>query len=251
MSQASQFALLGQRRFAPFFWTQFFGAGNDNVFKFAFTVLVTYQAALFGAVDAKNAAFVICAVFILPFVLFSATQRPARRQVRQGARDALRQVARDRHHGRSAAPASCCTTSRLLLPRHVPDGRALDAVRAGEVRLPAAAPERPRAHRRQRHGRDGHLRRDPARPIVGGELADLGADTGRLAVAAVCLGVAIVGRVVVGVRAGVAVRPARPRRSTGTRSPRPGATSSSRGRTSSCSGRCSASRGCGSSARRS
>ena len=39
----NQFALLKQRRFAPFFWTQFLGAGNDNLFKFAFTVLVTYQ----------------------------------------------------------------------------------------------------------------------------------------------------------------------------------------------------------------
>jgi hypothetical protein len=39
----SQWRLLGQRRFAPFFWTQFAGAANDNLFKFAFTVLVTYQ----------------------------------------------------------------------------------------------------------------------------------------------------------------------------------------------------------------
>ena len=39
----NQFALLRQRRFAPFFWTQFLGAGNDNLFKFAFTVMVTYQ----------------------------------------------------------------------------------------------------------------------------------------------------------------------------------------------------------------
>ena len=39
----NQFALLGQRRFGPFFWVQFLGAGNDNLFKFAFTVLVTYQ----------------------------------------------------------------------------------------------------------------------------------------------------------------------------------------------------------------
>jgi hypothetical protein len=37
----NQFALLTQRRFAPFFWTQFLGAGNDNLFKFAFTVMVT------------------------------------------------------------------------------------------------------------------------------------------------------------------------------------------------------------------
>ncbi len=42
-SHRSQFALLGQRRFAPFFWTQFPGAANDNLFKFAFTVMVTYQ----------------------------------------------------------------------------------------------------------------------------------------------------------------------------------------------------------------
>ena len=27
----SQFSLLKQRRFAPFFWTQFLGAANDNV----------------------------------------------------------------------------------------------------------------------------------------------------------------------------------------------------------------------------
>ena len=39
----NQFALLKQRRFAPFFWTQFSGAANDNLFKFAFTVMVTYQ----------------------------------------------------------------------------------------------------------------------------------------------------------------------------------------------------------------
>ena len=42
-SQPNQFALLRQRRFAPFFWVQFLGAGNDNLFKFAFTVMVTYQ----------------------------------------------------------------------------------------------------------------------------------------------------------------------------------------------------------------
>src|SRR5258706_3956423 len=70
---SGQFALLGQRRFAPFFWTQFFGAGNDNVFKVAFTSLVTYQASKFSGLDAGTAAFLISAIFILPFVLFSAT----------------------------------------------------------------------------------------------------------------------------------------------------------------------------------
>ncbi|RFU46562.1 MFS transporter [Paraburkholderia sp. DHOC27] len=69
----SQFRLLSERRFAPFFWTQFLGAMNDNVFKIGFTSLVTYQTARFSGVDAATAAFLISAIFILPFVLFSAT----------------------------------------------------------------------------------------------------------------------------------------------------------------------------------
>ena len=73
MSQQSQFRLLGARRFAPFFWTQFLGAMNDNVFKVAFTSLVTYHATLFEGVDPHSAAFLISAIFIAPFVLFSAT----------------------------------------------------------------------------------------------------------------------------------------------------------------------------------
>jgi 1-acyl-sn-glycerol-3-phosphate acyltransferase len=68
----NQFALLGQRRFAPFFWTQFSGAANDNLFKFAFTVMVTYQLQIEWLPPAM-AGLVIGALFILPFVLFSAT----------------------------------------------------------------------------------------------------------------------------------------------------------------------------------
>ena len=68
----NQFALLRQRRFAPFFWTQFLGAANDNLFKFAFTVLVTYQLQLQWLPPAL-AGLVIGALFILPFLLFSAT----------------------------------------------------------------------------------------------------------------------------------------------------------------------------------
>ncbi len=67
-----QFDLLRQRRFAPFFWTQFAGAANDNLFKFAFTVLVTYQLQVSWLPPAL-AGLVIGALFILPFVLFSAT----------------------------------------------------------------------------------------------------------------------------------------------------------------------------------
>ncbi|MDP2452242.1 MAG: MFS transporter [Polaromonas sp.] len=68
----NQFALLSQRRFAPFFWTQFSGAANDNLFKFAFTVMVTYQLQISWLPPAM-AGLVIGALFILPFLLFSAT----------------------------------------------------------------------------------------------------------------------------------------------------------------------------------
>jgi 1-acyl-sn-glycerol-3-phosphate acyltransferase len=68
----NQFALLKQRRFAPFFWTQFSGAANDNLFKFAFTVMVTYQLQISWLPPAM-AGLVIGALFILPFLLFSAT----------------------------------------------------------------------------------------------------------------------------------------------------------------------------------
>ena len=68
----NQFALLTQRRFAPFFWTQFSGAANDNLFKFAFTVMVTYQLSV-DWLPPTMAGLVIGALFILPFLLFSAT----------------------------------------------------------------------------------------------------------------------------------------------------------------------------------
>ena len=68
----NQFALLRQRRFGPFFWAQFCGAANDNLFKFAFTVMVTYQLSV-GWLPPALAGLVIGALFILPFLLFSAT----------------------------------------------------------------------------------------------------------------------------------------------------------------------------------
>jgi MFS family permease len=66
-------SLMKERRFAPFFWVQFSGALNDNIFKVGFTSVVTYQSVLFGVADARNAAFLIAAIFMLPFLLFSAT----------------------------------------------------------------------------------------------------------------------------------------------------------------------------------
>jgi 1-acyl-sn-glycerol-3-phosphate acyltransferase len=73
LSAGSQFLLLRQRRFAPLFWVQFLGAANDNVFKFAFTLLATYSASTWGGVDPKLAGFLIGGLFIAPFMLFSAT----------------------------------------------------------------------------------------------------------------------------------------------------------------------------------
>jgi 1-acyl-sn-glycerol-3-phosphate acyltransferase len=72
MSQSNQFALLKQRRFAPFFWTQFLGAFNDNVFKTALIVILTYDAASWTSISAADLNTMIPALFILPFVLFSA-----------------------------------------------------------------------------------------------------------------------------------------------------------------------------------
>jgi 1-acyl-sn-glycerol-3-phosphate acyltransferase len=69
----NQFSLLRERRFAPFFWTQFLGAANDNVFKNAFVVFVTFEAARGMAVDAGMIVNLIGAIFILPFMAFSAT----------------------------------------------------------------------------------------------------------------------------------------------------------------------------------
>lgn len=68
----SQFGLLRQQRFGPFFATQFLGAANDNLFKFALTVLVTYQLQV-AWLPASIAGLVIGALFIAPFVLLSAT----------------------------------------------------------------------------------------------------------------------------------------------------------------------------------
>lgn len=70
--EKSQFALLATQRFAPFFWTQFMGAFNDNVFKNALILLIAYQ----GTAHIVNADVLINAaagLFILPYFLFSAT----------------------------------------------------------------------------------------------------------------------------------------------------------------------------------
>jgi 1-acyl-sn-glycerol-3-phosphate acyltransferase len=73
MHPSSQFALLKQRRFGPFFWTQFLGAFNDNVFKTALLTILTFEALDWTALDSGLLNNLIPGLFILPFVLFSAT----------------------------------------------------------------------------------------------------------------------------------------------------------------------------------
>ncbi|NMM38475.1 MAG: MFS transporter [Glaciimonas sp.] len=72
MRQSGQFSLLFQRRFGPFFWTQFFGAFNDNVFKTALLTIITYDALRWTKMDVGLLNNLIPGLFILPFVLFSA-----------------------------------------------------------------------------------------------------------------------------------------------------------------------------------
>ncbi|WP_443114280.1 MFS transporter [Herbaspirillum seropedicae] len=73
MQKNSQFTLFTQRRFAPFFWTQFLGALNDNVFKTALLTILTYDALSWTDLDPGLLNNLIPGLFILPFFLFSAT----------------------------------------------------------------------------------------------------------------------------------------------------------------------------------
>jgi MFS family permease len=70
---SGQFGLLKQKRFAPFFATQFLGAFNDNLFKNALVVLLTFQAAQWTTLAPGLLANMAAGIFILPFFLFSAT----------------------------------------------------------------------------------------------------------------------------------------------------------------------------------
>ncbi len=70
---SGQFGLLGTRRFAPFFVTQFLGAFNDNLFKNALIVLLTFRAAHWTSLSPGLLANLAAGIFILPFFLFSAT----------------------------------------------------------------------------------------------------------------------------------------------------------------------------------
>lgn len=68
----SQSRLLRQRKFLPFFITQFQGAFNDNFLKNALVILVTFEGLKMGNISPPVMVAVIGACFIFPFFLFSA-----------------------------------------------------------------------------------------------------------------------------------------------------------------------------------
>lgn len=72
MSVSNQFSLLRERRFAPFFLTQFLGAFNDNIFRNGLIILITFQSVQILGLSTSQLTNIAGALFILPFFLFSA-----------------------------------------------------------------------------------------------------------------------------------------------------------------------------------
>ncbi|BBB14791.1 AMP-dependent synthetase and ligase [Candidatus Rickettsiella viridis] len=72
MPALPQFSLLKSQRFLPLFIIQFFGAFNDNVFKNALIVLITYQFVSQSKLWQELSVTLAAGLFILPFFLFSA-----------------------------------------------------------------------------------------------------------------------------------------------------------------------------------
>lgn len=60
------------RRFAPLFWTQFLGAFNDNLFKNALVILITFRAVSVAGLSPEQMVALSGAVFITPYFVFSA-----------------------------------------------------------------------------------------------------------------------------------------------------------------------------------
>ncbi|MBQ3403122.1 MAG: MFS transporter [Synergistaceae bacterium] len=67
------FKLFFVRRFMPLFITQFLGAFNDNFFKSALMMLITYRIGDASGVDPRILVNAAAGVFILPFFVFAPT----------------------------------------------------------------------------------------------------------------------------------------------------------------------------------
>lgn len=68
----SIFSLLQTRRFLPLFIVQFLGALNDNFFKQALIILITYRLSSQSSLDTASLTAIAGATLILPFILFSS-----------------------------------------------------------------------------------------------------------------------------------------------------------------------------------
>lgn len=73
MKQNTLFSLFKKRHFGPFFVTQFLGAFNDNVFKNAVMILISFTSLQWLGLSSGELINLCGGVFILPFFLFSAT----------------------------------------------------------------------------------------------------------------------------------------------------------------------------------
>lgn len=69
---ANQFQLFKRRRFSAMFFTQFLGAFNDNIFKQALILVLTYIAASQLGIAVSILNNLAAMLFILPYFLFSA-----------------------------------------------------------------------------------------------------------------------------------------------------------------------------------
>ncbi|NTU48996.1 MAG: MFS transporter, partial [Syntrophobacteraceae bacterium] len=65
--------LITDRRFAPIFWTQFFGAFNDNLLRNALAILITMKSLTIGGISSSQMVALCGGIFIFPFFLFSVT----------------------------------------------------------------------------------------------------------------------------------------------------------------------------------
>ena len=69
---ADMLHLIKSRRFLPLFLTQFLGAANDNLFKSALIMLITFSLAEKAGLDGPILVTLAAGIFIAPFFLFSA-----------------------------------------------------------------------------------------------------------------------------------------------------------------------------------
>lgn len=73
MAKSNQFKLLTERRYLPFFITQFLGAFNDNLYKNALIIMFSFSAVSILGLNSDILINFAAVVFILPFFLFSAS----------------------------------------------------------------------------------------------------------------------------------------------------------------------------------